>query len=35
MSKLGKDHLDEFQSFIDYDKTSKSRRDDLNEYVRQ
>ena len=33
---LVKNHLDEFQSFIDYNNTSKhDSKDDLNEYVRQ
>jgi len=32
---LGKDHLDEFQSFIQYDMgTQRNNRDDVNEYVR-
>lgn len=31
---VGKDHLDEFQSFIQYEKTQNTNKQDVNEYVR-
>jgi hypothetical protein len=31
---VGKDHLDEFQSFIKYDQTKNSKDWDINDYVR-